>query len=132
MTAAGAVAVLFGGLTILSGGQALFGGPEAHAAAGNVVPFVLWFNFGAGFAYVIAGTGLLIRQAWAVWLSGIIALATVLVFVAFGVHVQQGGAYEVRTIGAMVLRSGSWVLIAVIARRHYAGQRRSKDATLNR
>jgi hypothetical protein len=37
---AAGVAVLFGLLTIVSGGRALFGGPEARAAVGNAVPFV--------------------------------------------------------------------------------------------
>ena len=39
------VALLFGALTILSGGRTLFGGLEARAAMGDAVPFVLWFNF---------------------------------------------------------------------------------------
>ena len=48
------VAIVFGALTIISGGRALFGGVDM----GAVVPFVLWFNFLAGFAYVAAGLGL--------------------------------------------------------------------------
>ena len=44
------VAIVFGVLTVVSGGRALFAGAEARAAVGNAVPFVLWFNFLAGFA----------------------------------------------------------------------------------
>ena len=44
MRAIGIAAILFGVLTILSGGQALFGGEAARAAVGAAVPFVLWFN----------------------------------------------------------------------------------------
>ena len=40
------VAVLFGLLTVLSGGRTLFGGEAARLAAGAIVPFVLWFNLG--------------------------------------------------------------------------------------
>src|SRR5687768_7586432 len=98
---AGAAAVLFGGLTVLYGGQALFGRPEARAAVGDAVLFVLWFNFAAGFFYVIAGIGLVMRRPWAVRLSAIVAFATLAVFAGFGVHVLQGGAYEMRTVGAM-------------------------------
>jgi hypothetical protein len=87
---AAVVAVAFGALTILSGGTALFGGPEARAAVGDAVPFVLWFNFLAGFAYVAAGIGL--------WL-----------------HVAAGGAFEPRTVGAMMLRSLVWLAIAILA-----------------
>jgi hypothetical protein len=115
LRAAAPVAIVFGLLTVLSGGTALFGGPEARAAVGDAVPFVLWFNFFAGFAYIIAGGGLLAHQRWAVWLSGAIFLATVLVFAAFGFHVVQGGAYEMRTVGAMTLRTFAWLAIAAIA-----------------
>ena len=62
------VAIGFGLLTIKEGGTILFGNDVAHAAAGNYVPFVLWFNFLAGFAYVVAGAGLWLSQRWAVWL----------------------------------------------------------------
>jgi hypothetical protein len=55
------IAMGFGLLTIKSGGTILFGEDAAREAAGNYVPFVLWFNFLAGFAYVIAGAGLWIQ-----------------------------------------------------------------------
>ncbi len=109
------VAVGFGLLTIKEGGTILFGGEAARTAAGNYVPFVLWFNFVAGFAYVVAGAGLWLQQRWAVWLAVAIAAATVLTFAAFGVHVYSGGAYEQRTVIAMSLRSLVWVTIAAIA-----------------
>jgi hypothetical protein len=112
---AAGVAVVFGLLTIVSGGRALFGGPEASAAVGNAVPFVLWFNTLAGFAYVAAGIGLFARKRWAVWLSAAILLATLVVFAAFGLHVLQGGAYEARTVGAMILRTSVWFAIATMA-----------------
>jgi hypothetical protein len=109
------VAVGFGLLTIREGGAILFGGEAARAAAGNYVPFVLWFNFLAGFAYVIAGAGLWLWYRWAVWLVVVIAAATALAFAAFGAHVYVGGAYEMRTVIAMSARTLGWVTISVIA-----------------
>ena len=108
------VAVLFGLLTIISGGRILFDA-EVQQLAGNYMPFVLWFNFLAGFAYVIAGIGLWLRQRWALWLSFAIAAATLLVFAAFGIQIWAGGAYEMRTVGAMALRAVIWLLIAAVA-----------------
>jgi hypothetical protein len=93
----------------------LRGDEAAVAAAGNYVPFVLWFNFVAGFAYVIAGAGLWMQQRWAVWLAIAIAAATALTFAAFGAHVVSGGAYEQRTVIAMSLRTLVWAVIAAIA-----------------
>lgn len=108
-------AVLFGLLTLKEGGSVLFIDGSARLAAGQYVPFVLWFNFLAGFAYLLAGAGLLMRRRWALWLAVGIASATALVFAAFGVHVWSGGAYEHRTVMAMSLRTVLWVVIAVVA-----------------
>lgn len=112
---ASALAVGFGLLTIKEGGTVLFGPAEARRAAGNYVPFVLWFNFLAGFAYVVAAVALWRRRRWAFWLSASIAAATALVFAAFGVHALAGGAYEVRTVVAMSLRTLVWVMISAVA-----------------
>ena len=111
LTIAAAVAVVFGVLTIVSGGQALFGGADM----GAVVPYVLWFNFLAGFAYVLAGIGLWSGAGWARGLSIGIVVATTAVFAAFLWHVWGGGAYEARTMGAMVLRLAVWLAIAAVA-----------------
>ncbi|MEM5493428.1 hypothetical protein [Hoeflea sp. AS16] len=112
----------FGLLTILSGGNALFGSAAARAAVGNAVPFVLWFNFLAGFAYVAAAVGLLMLRRWGLWLSVAIVIATALVFIAFGIYVQLGGLFEMRTVGAMILRIGVWGIIALVARRSLGGR----------
>ncbi|AKH99582.1 hypothetical protein IMCC20628_00863 [Hoeflea sp. IMCC20628] len=106
-------ALIFGVLTIVSGGRVLFGGPEAQAAAGKVVPFVLWFNFLSGFAYVGAALGIARHKDWARRLSAGLAVAIVAVFALFGWHIFAGGAYEMRTVGAMILRSAVWVGIAI-------------------
>lgn len=112
---AAGIAVVFGLLTILSGGRVLFGGPTAEAAAGDAVHFVLWFNFLSGFVYVLAGIGILMRRRWAVMLSIALAAAIAVVFVLFGLHVYQGGAFETRTVGAMTLRLLIWVAISAVA-----------------
>ncbi|MHB1369636.1 MAG: hypothetical protein ACYCW7_05445 [Pseudomonadaceae bacterium] len=109
------IAIGFGLMTIREGGAVLFYDGAGRDAAGSYVPFVLWFNFLAGFAYVIAGVGLWMRRRWATWLAMAIAVATALVFLAFGVHVALGGARERRTVIAMTLRTLVWVGIAAIA-----------------
>ncbi|MCC2110538.1 MAG: hypothetical protein KDJ16_00720 [Hyphomicrobiales bacterium] len=119
LTAAAAVGAVFGVMTILSGGSALFGSEAAKAAFGNIVPFVLVFNFCAGFAYVAAGLGLLRGYRWSAWLAVGIAGATLLVFAALAVHIVTGGLYETRTVEAMTLRSIVWITIAMIGCRHF-------------
>ena len=111
------VAVLFGLLTIREGGAVLFWSEAARRAAGQYVPFVVWFNFLAGFAYVIAGFGLWFRQRWAAGLAFAVAAATIAVFAAFGIHIALDGGYEPRTVVAMSLRSAVWIAIAAVAYR---------------
>ena len=111
LTVAAIVAIVFGVLTIISGGRALFGGADM----GAVVPFVLWFNFVAGFAYVVAGFGLWSQTGWATGLTVAIVVATAAVFAAFLWHISTGAAYEARTMGAMGLRLAVWVILAIVA-----------------
>ena len=104
-------AIIFGIITIISGGKSLF--TEAgRVAAGNYVPFVLWFNFISGFVYVVAGVSLAKDRAWSGRLAVFLAASISLVFVFLGIHILTGGAYEIRTVGAMVLRSGFWLIVA--------------------
>ena len=119
---ASVVAVLFGLMTIKEGSTVLFGSEAARTAAGAYVPWVLWFNFLAGFAYVAAGLGLWWRQGWAAGLALGIALATAVVFAAFGVHAVNGGAYETRTMAAMALRTTVWLAIGILAWRLQPGR----------
>lgn len=90
------LAGVFGVATVAKGTQVLFGSSVARVEAGHYVPFVLWFNFLAGFAY----------------------LAAALVFLAFGAHVLSGGAFETGTVAAMTLRTAAWGAIALVTSRH--------------
>jgi len=110
-------AIFFGLLTLKEGGSVLFFEGTAREAAGSYVPFVLWFNFSAGFAYIAAGIGLWGMKRWSAYLAVIIAVSTLIVFTAFGVHVLRGGAFEMRTVIAMPLRSSIWLAIAFAANR---------------
>ncbi len=123
------VATLFGALTLKSGGAVLFFDGAARQAAGNYVPFVLWFNFIAGFFYIITGVGLWQQQAWAVKLAMALAVSTLCVFAALGLHILNQGAYEMRTVIAMTLRSTVWLLIAAAMWSLERGRVRAKAST---
>ena len=110
-------AIVFGAVTVLAGGRALFGSLESRADLGNAVPFVLWFNFFVGLVYILAGAGLLRRRRWAVYASLFVAISAILVFAAFGVHVVDGGAFEIRTIGALTIRALFWIAVTMVSMR---------------
>lgn len=110
-------AIAFGVLTVFSGGRALFGGMEARTGIGNIVPFVLWFNFTAGFVYVLAGVSLLLATRWAAGVAMLLAVSTLLVFLALAAHIAFGGAFEARTVGALSIRALFWIVVALVAMR---------------
>ena len=115
LTVLGAVAVLFGVATVISGGRVLFGGDGPRLAAGAYVPFVLWFNFLSGFLYGLVGVGLILGYRWAAHAAVVLVGAILIVFAAFGLHIANGGAFESRTVAGMTFRSVVWLIIADVA-----------------
>lgn len=110
------LAGLFGLLTLKSGGEVLFIDGAGREAAGNYVPFVVWFNFLAGFVYIVGAVGLALWRSWITPLAFAVAVLTIAVFIAFGVHILMGGEYEARTVGAMSIRCLVWFGIAFAVR----------------
>ena len=113
----GLIAIAFGALTIVSGGSVLFGSEQVAQAVGNAVTWVLWFNMLSGFVYIAAGLGILWSATWAPGLALAMAAALVLAWIGLLAHILTGGAFEVRTLGAMALRLGLWAAIAWWLRR---------------
>lgn len=107
-------AAIFGIVTLYSAGTIVLDYGSSRELAGAYVPFVVWFNLAAGGLYIVAAAGIWQRSSWAAGLSMLIALATALAAIPFGLHVVEGGDYEMRTVGALALRIGFWAAIAVI------------------
>ena len=118
---AAAIGLVFGVMTVISGGAVIFGGSGVKEMAGNYLPFVVWFNFIAGFAYVAAGAGLFVGRGWSAPLSLAIAIVTGVVFLVFLAFVASGTPYEMRTVVALIFRGGLWGAIAYLAFRHFKG-----------
>lgn len=110
------VAVLFGIATIKEGGTVLFT-ETGRQGAGNYVPFVLWFNFIAGFAYIMTGIAMFRLKSCSRRLAAVIAISTTIVFILLGIHIFNDGLYELRTVMAMTIRSTLWISIAIVALR---------------
>ncbi len=112
----GGLAVVFGIMTLFSGGMVLFGPSDAREAAGAVVPLVLWFNFTSGFLYVVAGIGIYLAMPWGRLLAYAIAAALAVVMATFAWHILSGEAWEMRTLGALTLRLVFWLAVASLTR----------------
>ena len=109
------IAVVFGLLTLKAGGSVFFNIGSLRQAEGNFVPFVLWFNFLSGFFYIAAGIGFWIQKRWAVSLSIALLISIVITYIFFGIHVLNGGPYEMRTVYAMALRTFLWAVISIVS-----------------
>lgn len=107
------VGIVFGLMTLKTGGLTLFT-EEGRVAAGDYVPFVLWFNFLAGFFYILASVGILLGHSPARTIAKILALASLGVFILLLGHVALGGSYEVKTIVAMIVRGGFWAMVWMV------------------
>ncbi|AVX06029.1 hypothetical protein MXMO3_03526 (plasmid) [Maritalea myrionectae] len=107
------IAFVFGVMTLFSAGGVLFGPTATQEMAGAYVEFVVWFNFAAGFFYIVAAIGIWTQREWDYLLSGFIALATVFMAIPFAFHVIAGEPFELRTVGALFFRIGFWTAIAI-------------------
>ena len=112
------IAVVFGLLTLKEGGAVIFNLGSFRQAAGNFVPFVVWFNFLSGFFYIAAGSGLWMQKRWAVSLSVALLMSILITYIFFTIHVLNGGPYEMRTVYAMALRTFLWGVISIISNKH--------------
>jgi len=108
----GLVAGFFGAATVLAGGAVILRIGASRELAGEIVPFVVWFNFAAGFAYLAAAAGIWADRSWARPLAIAIAAATALVAIGFAIAVMAGQPFEARTIGALAFRFVLWAGIA--------------------
>ncbi len=108
----GVLAVIFGSLSLWSGGMVLFGPDTARVAAGQVVPFVLWFNFLSGPVYVAAGIGIFLGYRLGKTLATALTLALVGLLATFLAIIASGQEWEPRTLGALLVRLGFWSLAA--------------------
>jgi len=109
------IAVVFGLLTLKAGGSVISNIGSARQVEGNFVPFVVWFNFLSGFFYIAAGIGLWLQRRWAVTLSIALVISISITYIVFGIHVLNGGPYEMRTVYAMALRTLVWGVISMVS-----------------
>jgi hypothetical protein len=109
---AAVLGLVFGIVTVLSSGNVLFGSDKARELVGDFIPFVVWFNFCAGFVYITTAAGIWLNKRWAFYWSLLIVATTALAALIFGLLVMQGSAFEMRTVGALALRVGFWSAIA--------------------
>ena len=107
------VIAAFAALTLFLSSSVIFDWFGVRAKEGNYVLFVVVANFISSILYFVSVYGLIKSKKWAVkplLLSGsILILAQIGLFV----HINAGGIYETKTVGAMFFRIGLTVVFAL-------------------
>jgi len=111
-----ALVLVFGVITLFKAGSILFGPQSARDSVGDFVPFVVKFNFAAGFLYILSAVGIWRGRSWAYLVSAIVALGTIIAATVFAGHVALGGSYEMQTVFALGFRAVFWIVVSLILR----------------
>lgn len=86
-----------------------------RAMEGNYVPFIIWANFISSMLYLISAYGFVQRKRWTFKLLGSSAIILIVAYAGLFLHINFGGLYEVKTIGAMAFRISFTVVFIVVA-----------------
>ena len=105
----------FGLLTLFLSTSVIFDLFGIRAKEGNYVLFVVWSNFISSILYLLAAYGFAKSKKWTVTLLGISTLVLIAAFIGLQIHINSGGIYETKTIGAMIFRIAVTLVFAIIA-----------------
>ena len=110
-----AVLTAFALLTLFLSSSVIFDWFGIRAKEGNYVPLVVWANFISSVLYLIAAYGLLKLKKWTV--RPLLASVFILIGALIGlyVHINAGGLYETKTVGALFFRTGLTLVFSFLA-----------------
>ncbi len=109
------ILMLFGLLTIFMGGSVIFDLFNIRAKEGNYVLFVVWANFICGFLYVIAAAGFYKARSWTIKPLTVALIILLFTFMALYIYIQNGEAYENKTLMAMTFRTILTVIFIMLS-----------------
>ncbi len=96
--------VAFTLLTLFLSSSVIFDWFGIRAKEGNYVLFVVWANLISSFLYLFSIYGVINLKKWSV--KPLIASIIILILALIGlfIHINLGGIYETRTVGALFFR----------------------------
>jgi len=99
------ILTLFGLLTLFLSSSVVFDWFGIRVKEGNYVLFVVWANFISSILYLFAAIGLIKLKKWTTHLLGVSVAILVIAFLGLLIHINNGGIYEIKTVGAMIFRT---------------------------
>lgn len=109
------VLAAFGLLTLFLSTSVIFDLFGIRAKEGNYVLFIVWANFLSSILYLIAAYGFMTVKKWTIKPLGISAIVLLVAFIGLFIHINSGGIYETKTIGAMLFRITVTIVFAALA-----------------
>lgn len=111
----GIVLIAFALLTLFLSSSVIFDWFGIRAKEGDYVPFIVWTNLTAGFLYLIAAFGFFNFQKWTFWVLSLTAAFLFIALMGLLLHIDRGGDFELKTVGAMGFRIVLTIVFAVLA-----------------
>jgi hypothetical protein len=105
----------FGLLTLFLSSSVIFDLFGIRAREGNYVLFIVWANFLSSILYLYAAYGFMKNKNWTIKPLGISAGVLFFAFIGLFIHVNSGGIYESKTIGAMLFRMALTIVFTALA-----------------
>ncbi|MGB5555923.1 MAG: hypothetical protein WBM83_14800 [Flavobacteriaceae bacterium] len=102
-------------LTLFLSSSVIFDWFGIRAKEGNYVPFVVWTNFIVSWLYLLAAYGFIKLKKWAHKILVAAALILIIALIGLFFHIQNGGLYETKTIGALFFRTSLTLVFALLA-----------------
>lgn len=103
----------FGLLTFFLSSSVIFDWFGIRAKEGNYVLFIVWVNFISSTIYLFAVYGFIQSKKWTTKLLVASLIILIAAFVGLLLHINSGGLYETKTVGAMVFRTTLTALFTV-------------------
>lgn len=110
-----ALLTAFGLLTLFLSTSVIFDLFGIRAKEGNYVLFIVWANLISSILYLFAAYGFINKKIWTSKLLGISSITLIVAFIGLLIHVNSGGVYETKTIGAMIFRTAITLAFTGIA-----------------
>ncbi|MBK7628773.1 MAG: hypothetical protein IPJ16_16530 [Bacteroidales bacterium] len=109
------VLAVFGLVTLFLSSSVIFDLFGVRAKEGNYVLFVVWANFLSSILYLFAAYGFIKTKKWTIHLLGFSAILLLVAFIGLMIHINSGGIYETKTIGAMIFRITLTLVFSILA-----------------
>lgn len=96
--------IAFALLTLFLSSSIIFDWFGIRAKEGNYVLMVVWANFLCSLLYLLSSYGFIMQRRWTFKLLIVAALILILALFGLVIHIYVGGAFETKTIWAMIFR----------------------------